>query len=178
MVKFFKKNKKFKILTKNPSQTKRLGKILAGELLKISRKRALVIGLVGDLGGGKTTFLQGLAIGLGIKKRILSPTFVIMKKFKVPASASSFAKASEDKKASAGKQSLKFKVFYHIDCYRIKSPKEILNLGFKEIISDSKNIVVIEWADRIRTILPRSTILIKFNFIDKHTRKIILKCMG
>ena len=83
MVKFFKKNKKFKILTKNPSQTKRLGKILAGELLKVSRKRALVIGLIGDLGGGKTTFLQGLAIGLGIKKRILSPTFVIMKKFKV-----------------------------------------------------------------------------------------------
>lgn len=156
MVKFFKKNKKFKILTKNPSQTKRLGKILAGELLKISRKRALVIGLIGDLGGGKTTFLQGLAKGLGIKQKILSPTFVIMKKFKVPVSSIQYPVSN----------------FYHIDCYRIKKPKEILNLGFKEIISDSKNIVVIEWADRVVKILPKNTKILKFEFVDKKIRKI------
>ena len=94
-----------KYLTKNPAQTKKLGKILATELLKKAKvekraefslskevlktkpkKRALVIGLEGDLGGGKTTFLQGLAKGLGIKQKILSPTFIILKKFKIQTS--------------------------------------------------------------------------------------------
>ncbi|MBZ9569530.1 tRNA (adenosine(37)-N6)-threonylcarbamoyltransferase complex ATPase subunit type 1 TsaE [Patescibacteria group bacterium] len=173
MVKFFKKIKKFKILTKTPYQTKKLGKILAGEFLKTSRKRALVFGLIGDLGGGKTTFLQGFAKGLKIKEKILSPTFVIMKKFKIQHPAS---KRGPRKWEGGGWVGVQYLI--HIDCYRIKKPKEILNLGFKEIISDPKNIVTIEWADRIRTILPKSTILIKFNFIDKHTRKITLKYTG
>ncbi len=187
MVKFFKKIKKFKILTKTPYQTKKLGKILAGEFLKTSRKRVLVFGLIGDLGGGKTTFLQGFAKGLKIKEKILSPTFVIMKKFKIQHPASKRG----PRKWEGGRDARPSRVLggpvlgwvgvqylIHIDCYRIKKPKEILNLGFKEIISDPKNIVTIEWADHIRTILPKSTILIKFNFIDKHTRKITLKYTG
>jgi len=155
MVKLFKKNKRLKILTKSPAQTKKLGKILAGEFLKNPRKEALVLALIGDLGGGKTTFLQGFAKGLGIKEKILSPTFVIMKKFKI--------------------QNSKFKIFYHIDCYRIEKPKEILNLGFKEIISDPGNIVTIEWADRITRILPKDTKILKFKFVDRKTRKITIK---
>ncbi|MBL7150170.1 MAG: tRNA (adenosine(37)-N6)-threonylcarbamoyltransferase complex ATPase subunit type 1 TsaE, partial [Candidatus Pacebacteria bacterium] len=79
-------------------------------------------------------------------------TFVILKRFKV--------------------QDGRFKDFYHIDCYRIKKPKEILDLGFKEIISNPKNIVAIEWADRIRKILPKNSIILKFEFIDQNKRKI------
>ena len=116
--------------------------------------KALIFGLEGDLGGGKTTFLQGFAKGLGIKQRITSPTFIIFRKFKIKDS--------------------RFKNFYHIDCYRISKPKEILDLGFKEIISNSKNIVTIEWAERIQKILPRETIIIKFEFIDQKTRKITI----
>ncbi|PIP25023.1 MAG: tRNA (adenosine(37)-N6)-threonylcarbamoyltransferase complex ATPase subunit type 1 TsaE [Candidatus Nealsonbacteria bacterium CG23_combo_of_CG06-09_8_20_14_all_36_12] len=161
---------KFEILTKNPSQTKKFGRILAKELLKAPLKKkktprynsgeALIIGLEGDLGGGKTTFLQGFAKGLGIKEKILSPTFVIMKRFKI--------------RKNSCPNSCKFASFYHIDCYRIQKSKEILNLGFKEIISNPKNIVAIEWADRIKKIIPKKSIILKFKFINQTTREIKL----
>ena len=144
-------------LTTVPWQTKKLGEILAKEVIKTKpSKRALVIGLEGDLGGGKTTFLQGFSKGLGIKQKITSPTFVIMRRYKI--------------------QNTGYKIqnFYHIDYYRIEKPKEILDLGFKEIISNPKNIVAVEWADRIRKILPKKVIIIKFEFVDKTTRKIYL----
>lgn len=138
-------------------QTKKIGRILAEELSRENtQKRAQVLALQGDLGGGKTTFLQGFARGLGIKEKILSPTFVILKKFKI--------------------RSLRFKYFYHIDCYRIEKSKEILDLDFKKITSDNKNIVAIEWAERVKEILPQNTILINFEFINKNKRKIILRC--
>ena len=144
---------KIKSLTTNPSQTKKLGEILAKEILKTkSKKTAFIIGLEGDLGGGKTTFLQGFAKGFGIKEKILSPTFVIIKRFKI--------------------KDLRFKKFFHIDCYRIEKSKELLALGFKEIISNPKNIVAIEWADRIREILPKNSIILKFEFIGQNKRKI------
>ncbi len=149
-----------KYLTTSPSQTKKLGENLAKEILKRPlRKKALrlrsgqalrlrsgqafVIALEGDLGGGKTTFLQGFAKGLGIKEKILSPTFVLMKRFNN---------------------------FYHIDCYRVKNPKAILDLGFEKIIAEPKNIVAIEWADRIKEILPKDSLIIKFDFLSKEKR--------
>jgi len=147
---------KKKYLTINSSQTKKLGEILAQEILKDNiKKTALLLGLEGDLGGGKTTFLQGFAKGLGIKEKILSPTFVILKRFKI--------------------QDSRFKNFYHIDCYRIKTIKEILDLKFKEIINNPKSVVVIEWADRIRQILPKDTPILKFKFIDKNQREILIR---
>ena len=144
---------KLRYLTANPFQTRKLGEILAKEMLKTKPgKTAFIIGLEGDLGGGKTTFLQGFARGCGIKEKILSPTFVILKKFPI--------------------SNFQFSIFYHIDCYRIKRLKEILDLGFKEIISNPKNIIAIEWADRIRKILPKEAIIVKFKFIDKKRRRI------
>jgi tRNA threonylcarbamoyladenosine biosynthesis protein TsaE len=148
--------------TAHPNQTKKLGEIVAKKVLKIKRKRrAQVLGLEGDLGGGKTTFLKGFAKGLGIKEKILSPTFIIMRKFKIRANSCS--------------NSCKFVNFYHIDCYRIEKSKEILDLGFKEIIQNPKNIVAIEWADRVRQILPEDTIVLKFHFANKNKRKIMIR---
>jgi len=145
-----------KYLTNNPSQTRKLGKLLAEEILTTTPLgKAVVIGLEGDLGGGKTTFLKGFARGLKISKKILSPTFVIMKRFVI--------------------KNRNFKNFYHIDCYRIEEIKEILNLGFKEIASDPQNIVAVEWADKIRKILPKDTIIFQFEFINKNKREIMLK---
>ena len=142
--------------TTSPSQTKKIGERLAGDTLKAGpRKRAVVFGIIGNLGGGKTTFLQGFAKGLGIKEKILSPTFVIMKKFSI--------------------SNFQFSNFYHIDCYRIKNPKEILALGFKEIISNPENIVAVEWADKIKKILPKETTWLNFEFINQKTRKITIK---
>jgi len=155
---------KRKHLSNSPFQTKKLGKNLAEKILRTEPlNKAFIIGLEGDLGGGKTTFLQGFARGLGIRRRILSPTFVIMRKFKIPR-----GKIVHYLLSTA-------RWFHHIDCYRITRPKQLLDLGFKKIISDPKNIVVIEWANRIKKILPKDVIWITFEFLDKNKRKISIK---
>ena len=147
---------KQKYLTYSTNQTKNLGKKLAQNILKFSlKKKAIVIALKGELGSGKTTFLQGFAKGLGIKDKILSPTFVILRKFQIPVSI--------------------FEYFYHIDCYRIKKPEELLTLGFKEIISDSKNIVAIEWAEKVNKLLPKESIILDFKFEKEKEREIAVK---
>lgn len=160
-------NQSMEMITKKSSQTQKAGEILAEETLKTRPgNKAFLLGLEGDLGGGKTTFLQGFARGLGIKEKTLSPTFVILKKFTIPhREAFSFLRRKRD---------LKFKTFYHIDCYRIQKPKEILGLGLKEIISNPRNIVAIEWADKIKKFLPRDTLILKFQFVNKDSRKIWL----
>ena len=135
-------------LSKNLNETRELAKKLARRFVKKSSKRALVFGLQGELGAGKTTFIQSFAKGLGIKNKITSPSFILMKKYKN---------------------------LYHIDCYRIKSYKDILGLDFQEIISNPKNIVIIEWAEKIRKILPKNSIWIKFKIISEKERLIIMK---
>jgi tRNA threonylcarbamoyladenosine biosynthesis protein TsaE len=138
------------------SETRKIAKELARHFLKQKKNtKAIILGLEGDLGGGKTTFLQGFAKGLGIRSKILSPTFVILKKFKI--------------------RHGRFKFFYHIDCYRVKQAKEIIDLGFEDIASDPRNIIAVEWADRIRKILPKNKMILKFKFIDKNKRKITIE---
>lgn len=178
-------------LTNSPYQTKKLGEKLARKILKTEpQKSAFVIGLIGDLGGGKTTFLQGFARFLGISEKILSPTFVILKCFKITKIKNPAPKGrgSRSRGARLGlseaalnkieRQDLKrirFKNFYHFDCYRIKRPKELLGLGFKEIVSDPQNIVVIEWAEKIKDLLPENTLIVRFEFISKQKRKVIIE---
>jgi tRNA threonylcarbamoyladenosine biosynthesis protein TsaE len=143
-------------LTNNRSQTEKIGGSFAKSILKrYPAKRAIVFGLEGDLGGGKTTFLQGFARGLGIREKILSPTFILMRRSEIKNSC--------------------FENFYHLDCYRIENPKDILSLGLKRIIANPRNIVAVEWADRIKRILPRESVMLKFEFIDKNKRKIIVR---
>ena len=147
-----------KFISNNPSQTERIGKKIAQFFLsQKSEKIPNVIILKGDLGGGKTTFLKGFAKGLGIKEKILSPTFVLIKKFDIK------------------NQTSNFKHFYHLDCYRIKKEKEILNLGFREMIKDHKNLVAIEWAERIEKILPKNVFEIIFKILGKRKREILIK---
>lgn len=156
---FYEKQAHYKdFLTNSAFQTKKLGEELAKKILaQKPAKSAIVIALEGGLGTGKTTFLQGFAKGLGIRQRITSPTFVIIKKYKM-----------QDTKR-------KIQNFYHIDCYRISWVREISGLGLKEIISSPKNIIAIEWADRIQKILPRDRIGLKFRFINKNTRKVVVE---
>ncbi len=108
-----------------------------------------VVALHEDLGGGKTTFTQGIAKGLGIKNRIISPTFVIVRTYK-----------------------LKFKKFYHIDLYRVQSKDDIEGLGIEEILENSENIVVIEWPERLGDLLPKKRIDVYFEYMDENKRKI------
>lgn len=146
---------------KSPSaqKTKSFAEKFAKEILVRGRKNktAFILAMEGDLGGGKTTFLQGFAKGLGIREKVLSPTFLIMKIFKIP------SKKNEKEKNL-------FRKFFHLDCYRINSPKEILNLGWNKIIADNQNIVAVEWSKKIKKIIPKNSILIKFDFIKKNTR--------
>ncbi len=135
------------MITKNERETKKVARMLAQEIIKkpLKTKGAVVIGLQGELGAGKTRFVQGFAKGLGIRQRLTSPTFVLMKKYKN---------------------------LYHIDCYRIDKPKDLLDLDFKEIVSNPDNIILIEWAEKVRKILPKDTIWIKFEIINFKERKI------
>jgi len=171
--------------TFSAEQTRDLGEKIAKKVLSEKQDRAFVLALKGDLGGGKTTFLQGFAKGLGIKEKILSPTFVIMKRFKIQMSKSKcqiksppalLHNAKRAGKCQNPKKEYDFKYFYHMDCYRIKSPKDVSEIGLKEIFSNPKNIVAIEWAERVQKILPKNTMWLSFEFKDKNKRKIrILK---
>ena len=111
-----------------------------------------MIALEGDLGGGKTTFAQGFARGLGVRENVLSPTFVIMRRHHMRKSH--------------------FRIFVHIDAYRIEKLKELQMLGWRDILKDRKAIVLVEWADRIRRALPKEYIRVQFTFVDEKTRKI------
>jgi len=140
--------------TISPRQTKKLAGLLTQKFLHYQKqKKALVLALTGDLGSGKTTFVQGFLRSLGIRKKITSPTFVLIKCYVLHASC--------------------FMNAYHIDCYRIKKAKELLDLGFKEILNNPQNIVLIEWAEKIKRILPKSTVWLKFEHGEKENQRII-----
>ena len=144
------------IFTASAEQTKKIAREMAKRILaKPLGQKAVVIGLNGNLGGGKTTFVQGFASGLGVSEKVLSPTFVVMRKYPVPKSSYSF--------------------LFHFDCYRLQKPQEIIGLGFKEIVSSPRNIVIAEWAEKAKEMFPKNTLWIRFYFIDEKNRKINLR---
>jgi len=134
-------------LSSSSEETKRLGEKLAKKIFKsYPGKTAKIVALTGELGSGKTTFVQGFFRGLGIKKRATSPTFVIFRRLVI--SHSRFANV------------------FHVDAYRLRKPEELQILGFKEILENPKNIVLIEWAEKIKNILPKKVLWLEF----KHNR--------
>lgn len=158
-----KKENMIEIISKSNDQTKKLAKYLATAIKSGKRSHALVIAFVGELGSGKTTFIQGLAKRLGIREKITSPTFVIFKKFKIPIRVN----------LNSRSHLCRFVYFYHIDCYRLKAD-DLLKLGLKDIIFAPQNIVVIEWAEKIKKILPKDTLWIKLKHAGEGLRKIQL----
>ncbi len=132
------------IITNSYEETQRLGADFAQKLNSIP-----VLALHGDLGSGKTTFIQGLAKGLGIEKKIISPTFIIMRTYEI-----------------------NLKTFYHVDLYRIKDEKDIRELGLIELMQDPQNFFAIEWPEKIEKILPKKRIDIFFEYLDENKRKI------
>ena len=142
------------IITKSFEQTRKLGEEFAASL-----KGGTVISLHGNLGSGKTTFVQGLAKGLGIEKNIISPTFIIMRTYEPGLKI----------------KDVRFKNFYHVDLYRIESERDVEGLGLLELINDPENIVVIEWPDKIEHLLPEKRIDIVFEYLENDKRKIVFE---
>ena len=140
--------------TKNYLETQQAGFDLAKNL-----KGGEVICLHGDLGSGKTTFVQGLAKGLGIDAKIISPTFIIMRSYEIRLK-------NED---------LGFKNFYHVDLYRIENEKDVKGLGLMEFMKDPESVIAIEWPEKIENLLPEKRIDIIFNYLDEDRREIVFE---
>jgi tRNA threonylcarbamoyladenosine biosynthesis protein TsaE len=153
------------IITNSFEQTQKLGLELASTL-----KGGEVIALHGDLGSGKTTFVQGLAEGLGIKQRIISPTFIIMRTYVIPDSDP----GSTSLDSGLRRNDRNGKNFFHVDLYRIETERDVEGLGLLELIGDSENIVVIEWPEKIGHLLPETRIDISFEYIGDDKRRIVI----
>jgi tRNA threonylcarbamoyladenosine biosynthesis protein TsaE len=138
------KLKKVVLQTRNTSGTIQIGKSIGSLLLPGD-----VVALVGELGTGKTQFIKGLAVGVGIGKPtyISSPSFTLINEYKgkIP--------------------------FYHIDLFRLRAEKEAEDLGLEEYFQ-SGGITAIEWADRIPSLLPREMLWIQISYTGENTRSI------
>ena len=135
--------------TSSEKQTFDLAKKIAKQL-----KGGEIIGLIGNLGAGKTIFAKGLAAGLGIKQIVNSPTFVLMKAYPII------------------NYKLQITNFVHIDAYRIKSEQDIIAIGAEEYFKRPDVITIIEWADKIKKILPKKTKYISINNKGENKRVI------
>lgn len=138
-------------LSKSEKETYQIAKDLAQKA-----QPGDIFTLEGDLGSGKTTFIKGFAKALGIKNEVTSPTFVLLKKYKVLNS-------------NRGIQNL-----IHVDCYRMDSPEDAYSIGLDEFFGDKEAIILIEWPSKITSLLPKRTKKIKFEYINTSTRKISL----
>lgn len=116
---------------------------------------ACVLALVGDLGAGKTTFSKTLLHTLGVKQHVQSPTFSIINSYEIEYSG--------------------FTHVFHIDVYRIEDLKELEVLHIEDIFNNPKNIVVIEWADKIKELIPNTATWIYFEHDTLETRKVEIK---
>lgn len=149
-------------ITNNFEETQKLGEEFARSHL--ARLKCTLIALYGDLGSGKTTFVQGLAKGLGIKRRVISPTFIMVRSYEL-----------KSQKHNSKFKSFGQRTFFHIDLYRVKSEQDIEGLGLEEIIKDAQNIVAIEWAEKMGDLLPRKRWDIHFEHLDRDKRRISIK---
>ena len=122
--------------------------------------RATVVGLYGDLGAGKTTFVQAAAKALGVDTHVSSPTFLILKSYPACQSAGRQLKA------------ISYKLLHHIDAYRLKSSSELTKLHFADLLADPHNLILVEWADKVADILPTDHTKLFFEFVDENTRHI------
>ncbi len=140
-----------KASSKKPADMDRIAGVFLNALFKNKQgDRALVVGLSGDLGAGKTAFVQAAARYFGVKNKINSPTFVIIKNYELPArNAYSIA--------VAGGRIANYKKLFHIDAYRLKNEKELLHLGWNEIVANKEHLVFIEWPENVKKVMPKSS---------------------
>ena len=132
------------------SETKEMGRALGEALLKRgSGRTATVVTLSGELGAGKTTFTKGIYQGLGSKAAVTSPTFIIIRRSKN---------------------------LFHVDLYRLRDASALDVLAFAEIIKDPKNIVIVEWPELAKKLLPKKLVQVTLHHgRSEHERRITIK---
>ncbi len=138
------------IISHSPSETSTIAEQWIGNI--DARDEAVVIALNGHLGSGKTTFVQAVARAFGVKDNITSPTFVLMKRYELSGQ--------------------RFKNLIHIDAYRLESGADLDALELGNIVADPGNLVLIEWADNVKTGLPEDIKKIDFEYVGENERKI------
>jgi tRNA threonylcarbamoyladenosine biosynthesis protein TsaE len=129
--------------TRTAAETIEFGKKLAADL-----KAGDVMALVGELGAGKTCLVKGIALGLGVSQNATSPTFTIIHEY------------------VGGRLPL-----YHVDLYRLESVQQALAIGLEEYF-DTAGVTVIEWAEKVESLLPERTIRVRLEIVDESTRRI------
>jgi tRNA threonylcarbamoyladenosine biosynthesis protein TsaE len=130
------------------------GNILATVWMKGPQPRATILALRGDLGAGKTTFVQALAARLGIKDKIASPTYVLMKTYPLEGALTSFGAPR------------RFNRVVHIDAYRLEKPEDFAALRPEEFLDDPKALVLVEWPEKLGTLLPEPDLTLHFSSQD------------
>jgi tRNA threonylcarbamoyladenosine biosynthesis protein TsaE len=118
-----------------------------GERLGASLRPGAVVACTGELGAGKTCFLQGLARGLGVTSAVTSPTFVLVNQYRgrVPV--------------------------YHVDAYRTGSLTELVDIGIEEMLHGD-GVTVVEWADKLRPLLPAGAFVVTIEGLGDEPRAI------
>jgi len=137
------------IYTKSEEETLNLGCKIGKTIFSPS-----LIALIGELGSGKTTLTRGIAKGMGIEGVVKSPSFVIINEYSGPIP------------------------LYHFDLYRIDDPDQLNQLGYEEYFYTEKGVVVIEWADKILSLLPPQYLEIKMRMENFYLRKVVLLPRG
>src|SRR5680860_493251 len=133
-------------ISNSPEETFAIGKELATTL-----KGGEILALFGDLGAGKTAFVQGLAAGLDVKDQVNSPTFAIMKLYR----------------ANRGE----IKYLCHVDTYRLSDSSELSDIGISDYFNQPDTITAIEWAEKVENILPKEFIAIKLVASEENIRE-------
>jgi tRNA threonylcarbamoyladenosine biosynthesis protein TsaE len=118
-----------------------------------NRTNALVVALEGELGAGKTTFTQALALALGVKQTPKSPTFMLVKEYLIPNTLYSL---------------------WHLDCYRLNNSSDLAAMDMASVFASPHNLVLIEWAERVADALPADRVTIRLEHQGADTRSITI----